>query len=692
MIDSSITFSPLVSWVLIWVFAVVCALSVWLAFYRGLYGWWLRALAGVCVLLALAGPMINQEEREGLSNVVFVVVDDSESQRISDRGGQIDAALKAIQSRFSGDATFDLREVRFENDADARDSGSLVMSALSQAAAEVATTRIAGAIVISDGRIHDEAALTEFPAPVHLLLTGRDDDWDKRLELINAPSFAIVDEEVILRLRINEEGAVPADKAGQSILRIAIDGDEYGTFPLPTERELELPIKLKHGGINVLQFNVLPEDGELTQRNNNAVLQINGVRDRLRVLLVSGEPHSGERTWRNLLKSDNAVDLVHFTILRPPEKLDGVPVNELSLIAFPVRQLFSEKIDEFDLIIFDRFKRRGMLSERYLRNVVDYVRDGGAVLVASGEYFASAESIHRTELREILPAVPTGRVFEEGYKPRVNDLGERHPVTQGLQVNNADGEPDWGRWFRLIDAEPISGDVVMTGADDAPLLILDRVDEGRVALMLSDQAWLWSRGFEGGGPQLELLRRIAHWAMQEPDLEEERLNATVDGTDVIVTRRSLLDDQRDLLVENPDGTTREIEMKQASSGQWTGTFEGVENGLYRLIDGDQMAVVALGPTLPREFAQVISSDLAMADIVGQTGGGIIALAENATPSIRVTREGRVAAGANWIGVVDRAAFVAKSVRQVPVLPAWLYLLLAAGFSVFAWWREGRRAV
>ena len=391
------------------------------------------------------------------------------------------------------------------------------------------------------------------------------------------------------------------------------------------------------------------------------------------------------------MKSDNAVDLVHFTILRPPEKLDGVPVNELSLIAFPVRQLFSEKIDEFDLIIFDRYKRRGMLSSRYLNNVVEYVRNGGAILVASGENFAGAESMHRTELRDILPARPTGRVIEQGFKPKVNALGDRHPVTQGLQVNNADAEPDWGRWFRVIEAEQISGNVVMTGADDAPLLILDRVEKGRVALLLSDQAWLWSRGYEGGGPQLELLRRLAHWAMKEPDLEEERLSARVDGTEVIVTRRSLLDGVPDLSVENPDGSTREIEMEQTASGQWQGTFEGEENGLYRLIDGGQIAVVALGPTLPREFEQVISTDVLFADIVGQTGGGVIALNENPTPRIRIIREGRVAAGENWVGVVDRQAFVATAVRQMPFLPAWLYLLLAAGFAVLAWWREGRRA-
>jgi hypothetical protein len=675
----------------VWVFCCVCFVGIVTALLRGLSGWWIRGLAVLFLLLAMLNPNINQQERDGLSNIVFVAVDNSQSMKLADRPAQIETALDTIKARFDGDAKFELRRVVITNDLSERDSGTMAMTALAQAAAQVATSRIAGAIVISDGRIHDADALIEFPAPVHLLQAGRQNDWDKRLELINAPSFAIVGEEIILRLRIEEQGTVPADMTGTSTLHIAIDGVEYGTFPLPTNRELELPLKLSHGGINVVQFNVLPEDGELTTRNNNAVLQINGVRDRLRVLLVSGEPHTGERTWRNLLKSDSAVDLVHFTILRPPNKLDGVPTRELSLIAFPVRQLFSEKIDEFDLIIFDRYKRRGMLSGRYLSNVVQYVRDGGAVLVATGENFASADSLHRTELRDILPVVPTSRVIERGYKPRVNDLGNKHPVTEGLQVSNAEGDPDWGRWFRLIEAEAISGDTVMTGADDNPLLVLDRVDDGRVAVLLSDQAWLWSRGYEGGGPQLELLRRLAHWAMKEPDLEEERLSATVDGTQVTIARRSLGDDVKSVNVQNPDGTTREVELKQVSDGNWQGQFEGQENGLYRLMDGAQTAVVALGPTLPREFEQVIATDTAITQILDATGGGVINLDQNPTPSIRVTRAGRVAAGANWIGVNDRDAHVVTAVKQTPIFPAWLYLLLAASLAVLAWWYEGRRA-
>jgi hypothetical protein len=298
---------------------------------------------------------------------------------------------------------------------------------------------------------------------------------------------------------------------------------------VPVNRSVTLPVTLQRGGLNVLQIATPEVEGELTGRNNGAIVSINGVRDRLRVLLVSGEPYAGERTWRNLLKSDSAVDLVHFTILRPPDKQDFVPVFELSLIAFPTQELFMEKVDEFDLIIFDRYKRRGILPNLYLENVARYVREGGALLISSGEDFAGAESLYRSPLREVMPVEPTARVIEEGFHPTVSEVGRRHPVTEGLEAHaprppEEDGTPGWGRWFRLAEVQAIGGNTVMEGPEGRPLLVLDRQGEGRVAMLTSDQAWLWSRGFEGGGPQLELLRRLAHWMMGEPELEEEALS------------------------------------------------------------------------------------------------------------------------------------------------------------------------
>ena len=158
----------------------------------------------------------------------------------------------------------------------------------------------------------------------------------------------------------------------------------------------------------MVELEVAPIADELTTRNGKAVVAIEGVRDKLRVLLVSGEPHPGERMWRNLLKSDANVDLVHFTILRPPEKaVDGTPINELSLIAFPVADLFGRKIKDFDLIIFDRYSSQAILPRFYLDNIVAYVREGGALLMAEGPAFGTPEdSTPRRSARSRPPGRP----------------------------------------------------------------------------------------------------------------------------------------------------------------------------------------------------------------------------------------------------------------------------------------------
>lgn len=683
-----VIFDPLLPWPLLWAMLALALLTVAGALWRGLAGWWLRGLAAVALMLAIANPSLQNEDRTPLSDIVVLVVDESASQRLSDRPDQTAEAIARIEAQIAAQPNTELRIVPLD-DAPG-DGGTQLMTALSEALAETPRDRLAGAILLSDGRLHDLARAPEMAAPLHLLLTGRAQDWDRRLIVKNAPAFGILGEEVVLTLRIEDQGAVPAGLGTEAQLSIAIDGEEAQVYDVPVGRDLELPLTLSHGGMNVVQFTLPEAEGELTTRNNAAVVQINGVRDRLRVLLVSGEPHAGERTWRNLLKSDSAVDLVHFTILRPPEKQDGVPVSELSLIAFPTRELFLEKIDEFDLIVFDRYKRRGILPSIYLENIRNYVEAGGAVLVAAGPDFASADSIYRSALSDILPAAPTARVVEEGFRPELTELGQRHPVTAGLDAGwGADGSADWGRWFRVVEVTEDRGTTVMTGAGERPLLVLDRVGEGRVALLASDQAWLWDRGFEGGGPQLELLRRLAHWMMKEPDLEEEALTASAEGQEVTITRRSLSDDPRSVEVIGPDGEAVTIDLSQTAPGRFTGRFTGPEIGLYRLSDGAEETVIALGPSAPREFEQTIASGAALKPVIDATRGGILALQEG-VPAIRAVREGRVAAGRNWIGITPRAAFVTADVTLTPLAPAWLMLLIAATLGVAGWLREGRR--
>ena len=679
----AVIFDPLLPFWLMGALALAMLAVLVFAVFRRLTGWPYRGFAVVCVFLALLNPSLKTEERQAKADIVIVVVDRSSSQMLSDRAAQTQAALAHVTQQLADRPGTEMRLVEVEDAAGP--GGSEVMSALAQALSETARDRIAGAIVISDGQIHDTEFAPKLPAPLHLLLTGQPRDWDRRLVVKNAPGFAILGEPITLTLLVEDQGAAP--QAAFADLILSVDGGPEQRYQIPVNRDVEVDVSLGHGGINILQFSTPDMSGELTDRNNAAVVQINALRDRLRVLLVSGVPHPGERTWRNLLKSDSNVDLVHFTILRPPEKRDGVPVTELSLIAFPTRELFLEKIGEFDLIVFDRYKRRGLLPTEYFESIANYVRQGGAVLVAAGPDYAGANSLYRSPLGAILPGRPTSRVFEEPIMPKVTEFGLKHPVSESLERFTPD--TGWGRWLRQIEVETTSGQVLMTGRGESPLLIVDRVGEGRVALLASDHAWLWDRGYEGGGPQAELLRRVAHWSMKEPDLEEEALLAQPMESGLLVTRRSLTEGPlAPLEITKPNGKQLTIALQPVAPGRYEAEIVSEDLGLYRLGSGDLEIVAALGPAAPREFVQTIATDRVMAPILAKTNGGALAVSEG-LPKFRNIRNGRPSHGRGWIGLVSREAYVVQGVEIGQFLPAWVYLIFAGLGLLAGWLREGR---
>ena len=679
----AVIFDPLLPFWLMGALALAMLAVLVFAVFRRLTGWPYRGFALVCVFLALLNPSLKTEERQAKADIVIVVVDRSSSQMLSDRAAQTQAALAHVTQQLADRPGTEMRLVEVEDAAGP--GGSEVMSALAQVLSETARDRIAGAIVISDGQIHDTEFAPKLPAPLHLLLTGQPRDWDRRLVVKNAPGFAILGEPITLTLLVEDQGAAP--QAAFADLILSVDGGPEQRYQIPVNREVEVDVSLGHGGINILQFSTPDMSGELTDRNNAAVVQINALRDRLRVLLVSGVPHPGERTWRNLLKSDSNVDLVHFTILRPPEKQDGVPVTELSLIAFPTRELFLEKIGEFDLIVFDRYKRRGLLPAEYFESIANYVRQGGAVLVAAGPDYAGVNSLYRSPLGAILPGRPTSRVFEEPILPQVTEFGLKHPVSESLESLAPD--TGWGRWLRQIEVEATSGQVLMTGRGDSPLLVVDRVGKGRVALLTSDHAWLWDRGYEGGGPQAELLRRVAHWSMKEPDLEEEALLAEPSESGLQVTRRSLTEGPlAPLEVVTPNGERFTVALQPMAPGRYRAEIVSEDLGLYRLSSGDLQIVAALGPAAPREFVQTIATDRVMAPILAKTNGGALAVSEG-LPKFRNVRSGRPAHGRGWIGLVSREAYVVQGVEIGQFLPAWVYLIFAALGLLIGWLREGR---
>jgi hypothetical protein len=684
-----IAFAPLVPPYVLWAavaLVIVLAVMLFVARSRGAA---IRTIALALMVLALANPSFTREDREPLSSVAAVVIDKSPSQNFGERLQQTEAARAALAERLGRIAGLDVRFVE-AGEADGETDGTRLFAALGAAFADVPPDRIAGAILITDGRVHDvpaDVAELGFSAPVHALITGRRDERDRRVVLVTTPRFGIVGQTQTIVYRIEDQGA----RGAPAEVTVRRDGEVLERRNVTPGNAVNAQIPIPHAGPNIIEIEASPLEGELTPVNNRAVVSIDGVRDKLRVLLVSGEPHAGERTWRNLLKSDASVDLVHFTILRPPEKQDGTPINELSLIAFPTRELFQQKIKDFHLIIFDRYARQGVLPIIYFDNIARYVREGGAVLVAAGPDYASPTSIWRTPLDQILPAEPSGRTVDLPYHAQLTDAGRRHPVTRGL--NGADSNPPhWSRWFRLVDARAGSGTTVMDGPDKKPLLVLSREAEGRVGLLLSDHIWLWARGYEGGGPHLDLMRRLSHWLMKQPDLEEEALRLIVRGRDLLIERQTMADTVNEVTLTLPSGVTRTVTLQAGEAGLWRGSVRATELGLWRATDGKLNALVNVGPANPREFADVTSTTEVLGPLSSATGGDARRLTETtgvSLPRIVGMRSSDTYRGEDWIGLKMREASVVRGIGVLPMFAGLLGLLLLVGALAATWAREGR---
>jgi hypothetical protein len=683
-----IAFAPLVPTLVLWLgLAAVIVIAALLLVSRA-RGAAVRVTALALILLALANPSFTREEREPLSSVAAVVVDKSPSQNFGNRTKETEAAREELVNRLKEIKGLEVRVVE-AGQADGETDGTKLFSAVTSALSDVPADRVAGAFLITDGRVHDipaNAAGVGFTAPVHALITGRKNERDRRIAITAAPRFGIVGQTQTITYRLDDQGVT-----GQSArVTVRRDGDVLSERMLTSGQTSSVTLEIPHAGPNIVEIEASPLEGELTPVNNRAVVSIDGVRDKLRVLLVSGEPHSGERTWRNLLKSDASVDLVHFTILRPPEKQDGTPINELSLIAFPTRELFQQKINEFQLIIFDRYARQGVLPISYFDNISRYIRNGGAVLVSAGPDYASQSSIWRTPLDSVLPAEPIG-VTEKPFTARLSEMGKRHPVTRGLE-GSASEPPHWSRFFRQVDTRNPVVPAVMEGADGKPLLLLSRQGEGRVALLLSDHIWLWARGYEGGGPHLDLLRRLSHWLMKQPDLDEEALRLQVQGRDLVAVRQTMADTVQPVTVTSPSGTTRQLTLTQAQPGEWRASTSADELGLWQATDGQLKALINVGPVNPKEFSEVTSTTDTLRPLTQATGGDTRRIAENGSidlPRVLPVRASSVFRGDGWLGVKMSDASVVRGIGVLPIFAGLIGLLLLLGAFASTWLREGR---
>ncbi|HVZ07774.1 hypothetical protein [Rhodopila sp.] len=698
---AALRFDPLLP---VWLLAALGAIAlavVALGIWRRGSGTWLRLGAFAALLLWLSGPRLVQETRQSLRDIGLLVVDQSASMQVGDRAALASRARQAIEADAGKLHDLELRTVTVPEGGNA---GTRLFTTVDKALADIPRSRFAGTIAITDGQIHDIPKTAPGGAPLNLLLAARGEETDRRLRVIEAPGYGIVGRSVTLRVAVDDlgvNGGTNGDTrghAGPATLTVRRDGQPFITESVPVGVEQRIEVPITRAGPTVIDMTASPLAGEVSQLNNRAVVEINGVRDRLRVLLISGEPHPGERTWRRLLKADPSVDLVHFTILRPPEKDDRTPLNELALIAFPVRELFVDKIGEFDLIILDRYQNRGLLPIPYLANIANRVRQGGALLMSVGPEFTGITSLASTPLGSVLPGGPArgNAVVDGAFRPYVSDLGQRHPVTEGLAGANPPapngGAPSWGPWYQRIQPGPMDGEVLLQTPDGQPLLALNRVGQGRTALLLSDQIWLWSRGHQGGGPQAELLRRIAHWLMQEPELEENALTAhVVDGKLTIERRSTDAAPPGSVVVTDPDGKAMTVPLHEQHPGSAIATLPAAVPGVWKVSQGAESAYAAAGAANPPELADLRATATLAGPLARSSGGGVHWLAGNGNdvPDLRRVEEGAGASGSAWIGLARRHDHVVTGVAALELLPSWLSLPIIAAFLVLAWRREGQ---
>lgn len=656
---------------------IVCVLSLLRNVKQGL----LRTLATTLLYLSLFNPSLIREEREPVKNIVGLVVDSSGSQTLDNRIAQTQQAKDLLMQRLKTVPNLDVKLLEMPPSRD--NNGTELFKALSNAVSDLPSDRLSGLIIVTDGIVHDVPQSNSFKAPLHVLVTGHERERERKLTLLQNPRFGIVGRDLSFQVTIHEQNGT-----GSARVILKSDGKVLETRTVATNQVFSMTLKPDHAGTHLIELETDALEQELTTANNRAFFALEGIREKMRVLLVSGEPHAGERTWRNLLKSDANVDLIHFTILRPPEKQDGTPIQELSLIAFPTHELFQEKLAEFDLVVFDRFANQSVLPSLYYDNLARYVKNGGALLVAAGPEYTSTNSLARTRLESILPALPNGRVREEAFRPALSELGQRHPVTRDLPDKEI-----WGSWLRLIGSTPRSGYQVLSGPDNTPLLLLSREEKGRMALLLSDQIWLWARGFEGGGPYNELIRRLSNWLMKEPSLEEEAVKARVDGNTIHVTRQTIKSVSEPVTMTAPNGTQTQLDLKPDQPGLFSVSLQNMPQGLYRFSSSPLNAFASVGPLNPLELSDVISTLERLKPVAEASQGSIRRIEDENTlniPHIRMVQEGARLSGANWIGLITHDKASLRGFSEMPLTLGFWGLAVVLGVLSLWFAERGRK--
>ncbi len=530
----------------------------------------LRTVSAIAALLLLAEPALRVVQTARVRNRLAVLVDRSRSMNFPvEPGGEsrTQAAARFVAGARPGlDAL--ASEASVEGWGFARDAWPADLSALARAdpatggATDIlgalrATAggsgapgrRLAGVLLVTDGADNGALAsglsgqaradLLSLGVPVNVVTVGTDAPRDLAIERVAVDDFAFVRSTVTVEATLHARGFGREDV--QVLLRREGQVLAQATLKLePGKESYVVPLSFAPDTTGTFVITVatpvLP--GEAVAENNARSFVLRVIRDRVRVLLVAGHPSWDERFLRGLLKQDPNVDLVSFFILRTAGDNPG-PQDQLSLIPFPVAEIFGTQLRTFDAVIFVDFAYqpyRTLDIERFLPGLRDYVRGGGGfAMVGGGQSFAQGH-YGSTPLQDILAVnAPEGMgETAEPFRPRLTPEGRRHPVTSLVPGEGAN-EAAW----TALPAIPglnftaplpatdgarvlLEAPTLLSGGRPAPVVAVREVGAGRSLAVTTDGTWYW--GFvaagdgQGGRAHQRFWNAALRWLVRDPSL------------------------------------------------------------------------------------------------------------------------------------------------------------------------------
>lgn len=533
----------------------------------------LRFLAVSVLAAILLDPSISFLQTQEREERFAVLVDTSRSMSLKTPDGEerqeiVRAALQnnrrsldRLENRFQVDYfTFDdtSRPATREGILDTLSLGATtrIGESIDSLIRGLAADPPAGILLFSDGADHGRLAAAGqnggqlAPVPIYPVLLPEGGPPDAAVEEIIVDPYAFVRNAFEVRARISVRG-LPQRSLNVTLRRDGqVIGQQRAVIPEGGDTvEVVFSTTPQRVGTFAYSVEIPTLPGDSIRENNRRFAIVRVVRDRIRVLQVVGEPSWDTRFLRSYLKNDPNVDLISFKILRTRENQDHTPEGELSLIPFPTRELFTEELAGFDLVIFQNFDYRPyfhVFPGQLLGNLRKFVEeDGGGFLMIGGSMSFASGGYARTPIEQILPLGLSGGggVSESEFRPVLTEQGQRHPITN-LDRAPEDALAIWSELPPLIGTNlvgsPKPGATTLMhhpqrrspGGTEMPVLSVMEAGQGRSMALTADSSWRWSFTTAGeGGSTVHYQRFWNHairWLVQDPEFGRVRLETDRD--------------------------------------------------------------------------------------------------------------------------------------------------------------------